>query len=273
MVLIDCYSTDAFWFAVFAAAICRFNRLKYVPILRGGNLPHRIQNSKRISDYLFNGSLLNVATSRYLHECFNSHGYRSIIIHNYIELIKYPFTHRRMVSPRILWVRAFHSTYNPVMAINTFRIVQERFPDAKLCMVGPAKDGTMDMCKKVVNSEGLNVEFTGKLEKEKWIKMSVEYDIFINTTDYDNTPISVMEAMALGMPVVSTNPGGVSKLINDGVDGILVNTGDYESMADSIINLLTDHNKAGSISRAAREKAEMWDWNVVKTKWMDLINQ
>jgi len=178
-----------------------------------------------------------------------------------------------MVSPRILWVRAFHSTYNPVMAINTFRIVQERFPDAKLCMVGPAKDGTMDMCKKVVNSEGLNVEFTGKLEKEKWIKMSVEYDIFINTTDYDNTPISVMEAMALGMPVVSTNPGGVSKLINDGVDGILVNTGDYESMADSIINLLTDHNKAGSISRAAREKAEMWDWNVVKTKWMDLINQ
>ena len=66
------------------------------------------------------------------------------------------------------------------------------------------------------------MNFTGKLSKQEWRDLSKDYNVFINTTNFDNTPVSVIEAMALGIPVVSTNVGGLPFLITDKVDGVLV---------------------------------------------------
>ena len=79
------------------------------------------------------------------------------------------------------------------------------------------KDGSMEACKEYAAEEKLPVKFTGKLEKNEWIKISADAGIFINTSNIDNTPVSLMEAMALGLPVVSTNVGGIPYLIEDRV--------------------------------------------------------
>ena len=73
-----------------------------------------------------------------------------------------------------------------------------------------------------IKSINKNLQIMGKLNKSQWRKLSESYDIFINTTHIDNTPISVIEAMALGLPIVSTNVGGISENINNEVNGIII---------------------------------------------------
>ena len=105
-------------------------------------------------------------------------------------------------------------------------------------MVGPDKDGMKPNLKKIANLKNLNVEFAGKLSKKKWVKYSEQYDIFLNTTHYDNTPISVIEAMALGLPVISTNVGGIPFLLKDRQTALLVADNDIQAMSEAIKELI-----------------------------------
>ena len=112
-----------------------------------------------------------------------------------------------------------------MMAIHVLKKVLEKYENAYLCMVGPKKDETMNDCKELVNELGITdkVNFTGKLEKNQWVELSKKFNIFINTTNYDNLPVSVLEVMALGIPIVSTNAGGLKYLLNHNSDSLLVN--------------------------------------------------
>src|SRR5690606_41312383 len=101
-------------------------------------------------------------------------------------------------------------------------------------------DGSLSAAKKYAKKHDLRVNFTGKLKKKEWIKLSAAYDIFINTSDIDNTPVSVIEAMALGLPVVSTNVGGIPYLIEEGKTGLLVAAKDPGGMSVTMISLLAD---------------------------------
>jgi len=115
------------------------------------------------------------------------------------------------------------------------------------------------------------VTFTGGLNKEEWIALSADYDIFINTTNFDNLPVSIVEAMALGFPIISTNVGGLPYLIEDGVDGLLVNKNDDKMMHEKIEQLLNNPDLSISLSNNARKKAETYAWSSVKTQWDDII--
>ena len=135
-------------------------------------------------------------------------------------------------------------------------------------MVGPDKDGSLNEVKKMAREKNLNCHFKGKLSKEEWIKLSEGYDIFINTTLIDNTPVSVIEAMALGLPVVSTNVGGIPYLISNEENGLLVKPRDAEAMAKGILRLMENPEFAENLSKKGRLKAEKFNWPEVKQLWL-----
>ena len=139
-------------------------------------------------------------------------------------------------------------------------------------MVGPEKDGSLARCKKYAEKYDLPVEFPGKLPKKEWASLAVDYDFFINSTNVDNTPISVIEAMALGLPVISTDVGGMPNLIKNGLDGILVSENDVEAMVQAVEDLLQDQQKGRNIAHAANQKVQAFDWEVVKEQWMAVLN-
>ncbi len=116
------------------------------------------------------------------------------------------------------------------------------------------------------------VKIMGLITKSEWHKLSEEYDIFINTTNIDNTPVSVIEAMALGLPVVSTNVGGIPFIIEDAITGVLVSPANADEMKNKAIQLMTQPVWAGQIISNARKKAEMFDWQEVKQDWIKLLN-
>ncbi len=273
LVIIDTFSTSNFYYALITSQLARIFSLKYIPILHGGNLPYRLRNSEFLSTLIFKYAELNVSPSLYLVREFQKYYYETVYIPNSIPIAEIPFKLRTVFEPKLLWVRAFDRIYNPAMAVKVLAILKTSYKNASLCMVGPDKDGLLNEAKILVKQLGLveSVTFTGVLPKEQWHQMSENYDIFINTTNIDNMPVSVIEAMSLGLPIVSTNAGGLPYLIENGEDGLLIPVNDENKMAEAIITLLNNPKKAMELSVNAREKAEKFDVNWVKTQWQKLL--
>ena len=274
VVLIDVYSTQNFYFALAVANLCRLLKVPYIPILRGGNLPERLERSWAQSKKLFHGAKMNVAPSPYLLEAFQNKGFQNLTyIPNSIEIINYPFLKRKVYAPKLLWVRAFADIYNPILALEVLEKLIETHPGASLCMVGPDKDGSLQKCKRFAEDNQLPVTFTGKLSKEDWIDLSTDYDIFLNTTNFDNTPVSVIEAMALGLPVITTNVGGIPYLVQNEKEAILVPPNDAHIFYQKIIAILETPEAINEMTERARKKEERFDWQKVKELWLALLKE
>jgi glycosyltransferase involved in cell wall biosynthesis len=271
-VLIDTYSTANFWYAFTTSQLCRLLKLKYIPILHGGNLSVRLQKNPKICKMIFKHSYHNVSPSLFLKEQFKEEGYVNVIhIPNAIELQNYPFLERKKASPKLLWVRSFASIYNPIMAIEVFYNLKKNYPEATLCMVGPEKDGSLLKAKQKAKDLNVEVLFTGKLPKSDWIDLSKEFDFFINTTHFDNMPVSIVEAMALGLVVVSTNVGGIPYLIEDQNEGLLIPDSDVDKMVEAIEKLVENPILFSELTSNSRHKAAQFEWQSVKLKWITIL--
>ena len=275
LIFIDTYSHLAFLYSILISLICRLWKIKYIPILRGGNLPSTISRFSNISKFIFNGSIINIAPSEYIKEEFKKMNISTHKISNFIELEKYNFKSRTNLEPNLLWVRSFHKSYNPIMAMHVLNVLKEKYSNSRLTMVGPDKDGTLEECRVLAKDLKLNesIDFKGYMEKDDWINIAKDFDIFINTTNYDNMPVSVIEAMALGFPIISTKVGGIKHLLNDGVDSFLVPKNDVNMMSEKIIELIENTSLAYQFSKKSRENSLKYSWDNIKSKWIEILDR
>ena len=271
-VLIDTYSTQNFYFALIVSQICRLLQVKYIAKLHGGDLPNRLKNSPFLCRLVFKNAYCISAPSNYLMKYFNEYYPQNLTyIPNTIEIANYPFLKRELKTPQLLWVRSFSSIYNPLMAIEVALLLKKEYPGVTLTMVGPDKENLIEKCHELALANGLQVTFTGKLTKNEWVDLSKNCNVFINTTHFDNTPISVIEAMALGLPVVSTNVGGMPYLVTHQHNGLLVNDRDAMGMKNAIVELIHNAQLQDSIVINARKYVEEFDWEIVKKHWQDIL--
>lgn len=274
LVLIDSYSLKAFWYTYALAKLCIRYNIPYIPILRGGSYADRLKQSPDLCKIIFSNSVKNISPSLYMKKIFEDEGYDVDYIPNFIPVKDYFFKERKRAGPKLFWVRSFDRTYNPELAVEILKKLRSKYPEAELCMVGPDKDGSLnkviDKAKKcgVIDS----LKLVGKLSKKDWTKLSEDYDIFINTTDFDNHPVSVIEAMALGLPVISTDVGGIPYLINNNVNGILIPPNNADKFIEQIENLISNPKLVSSITLEARKRVEEFDWDILKNKWFSAID-
>jgi len=273
VVLIDVYSTQNFWYAIIIARLSRIFGKNYIPILHGGDLKSRFENSTYSTKKLLENAYHIVSPSVYYKNEVIKLGYQKVIhIPNPISLKHYDFKERNNFQPKILWVRAFNDIYNPLMAIKSLELILKKYPSAELCMVGPDKDGSLEVCKKYAKHNKLPVTFTGKLKKKEWTQLASNFDIFLNTSNIDNSPLSVIEAMALGLTVITTNVGGMPFLINDKKDGILIQKNAPEEVSIWVDWIVQNPVETNKITRRAREKVLNFDWYKIKDDWKELLS-
>lgn len=117
----------------------------------------------------------------------------------------------------------------------------------------------VDMLRKKtgLDTKELGINFVGRLFPNDIIPMLCKSDIYIHPSYIENSPNSVCEAMALGMPIISTNTGGLEDLIKTGYEGVLVQEGEPYSMAGAIIEMLRDVDKACEMGKNASIRAAL----------------
>lgn len=271
---VDVYSGAAFLWAEAACWILRSMGKPYVLVLHGGELPVYAKRwSGRVRRLLAPAAAVTTP-SHYLLSEMSCYRRDLTLLPNPVSLGAYSFRVRRPALPNLIWLRAFHEIYNPTLALEALALVAKQFPAVRLTMIGPDKgDGTFQRTQETAAALGLTerVNLISGIPKAQVPEELAQGDIFLNTTWADNTPVSVLEAMASGLCVVSTNVGGIPYLLDPDQDALLVPPGDPQAMAAAIIRILADRNLAGYLSRNARKKVEAFDWASILPRWDDLL--
>lgn len=273
LILIDMFSTSGFYFAYILCRLSVAFRKPYVLILRGGNLPYRFEKSKRMMDLVFKKSAHIVAPSHYLKSFFEKEGYNITYIPNIIELGRYNFKIRKSIQPRILNIRGFGKPYNPKMTVRAVKLLVQRFPDLKLVMLGDDANGMISEIKKLIKELDIekNVDILDKMTRDEWVNFAKSFDIMVSNPVIDNTPVSVIEGMALGLLIISTDVGGISYLLSNRIDALLVPSDDHVKLAEAITMLIDNPDLCSRMQENAHKKAETFSWYQIKPMWKDLL--
>lgn len=267
------FSGNAFLWAEITTLLLSWLRKPVVLTLHGGSLPEFASRNPRRFQRVLKHAAAVTAPSEYLKDQLKPYYQGIQIIPNGLDISAYPFRSREKATPRLIWLRAFHEMYNPMLVVPIIANIQQDFPDVRISVIGPVKDHSRE--KTIQAAKALSV--TDRMTIIPGVpKTSVptylnSADIFLNTTSVDNQPVSVLEAMACGLCVVSTNVGGLPYLIRSGVEGILCPPDDDQAMADAVRRILRDPQLASHLSSNARVRAETHDWHTVLEKWEKLF--
>lgn len=273
---IDVYSGPAFIWAFTAGWLLNLMNKPFILTLHGGNLPQFSECWPKFVRYLLQSAIVVTAPSRYLVKEIRTFRHDIQFIPNPINLSKYKFHLRKSSAPRLVWLRAFHYIYNPTMAPRVLAFLLPTFPSAHLVMVGPDKgDGSLQATKKLAQELGVleKIHFPGAVpntEVPAWLNSG---DVFINTTNKDNTPVSVIEAMACGLCVISTDVGGIPYLLMNENNALLVPANNAKAMAAAIERILSSPDLTQKISMQARITAIHFDWEKVWPQWENLLTK
>ena len=286
---VSVFSGPAFFWAEAVSWLLRQLGKPLVLTLHGGNLPAFGKRWPGRVRRLLNSASVVTTPSRYLQDALRSYRNDILLLPNAIDLNAYSFRLRSNPKPKLVWLRALHGIYNPCMAVRTVAHLLEmgnlgsptsdlRPPtsDLHLSMFGPEKgDGTLQRLKAEIQKLklGERVRLEGPVAKPDVPKALNSGDIFLNTTNYESYGVSVMEAAACGLCIVSTNVGELPLLWQDGHDALLVNPDDSAAMAAAVRRILTEPGQAECLSRNARAKAEQCDWSVILPRWEQLLNK
>ena len=274
MAQIDVFSGLAFIWAEATCWLLKILQKPYILTLHGGNLPQFARRWPGRVKKLLNSAAGVTVPSRYLLEAMHSYRSDLRLIPNSIDLRRYSFRRRTAFHPQIVWLRAFHSIYNPILAPKVIARLVEELPDIYLTMIGSDKgDGSFQSVQDWSRQSDVlgYISWPGAVPKADVPNWLSKADIFMNTSNVDNTPVSILEAMACGLCIVSTNVGGIPYLLEHERDALLVPPDDFEAMASAIRRVITEPNLANRLSQNARLKVERLDWSIILGQWKSLL--
>jgi glycosyltransferase involved in cell wall biosynthesis len=260
------------WQEVITRLLKMLNK-KIILTIHGGSIPEQIDSGETKFLTAMKRADELVVPSKYFQKYFEQKGFRVTLIENPVDLSEYTFHSKEFIRPRIIWMRAFTEVYNPEMAIRVAKRLGAKYKDFKMIMAG--KDGPLkNAIKEMVNENNLSekIIFPGYITTKEKNQFAEDFDIYICTNKIDNAPVSLIEFMAIGLPVVSVNVGGIPYMITHEENGLLVNGNDDEAMFIQINRLIEDTAFAKSICINARDYALHFDQKNVLDKWKKLLD-
>jgi len=208
-----------------------------------------------------------IVPSRFLVDVFASFGFGAVPVPNVVDLARFRFRERYPLRPRILSTRNFEPLYNVVCTLRAFALVQQRWPEAELTLVG---GGSLESRLRSLAGElGLrHVTFTGRVPQHEVAGHYAANDIYLQSPNIDNMPTSILEAFASGLPVVSTRAGGVPAILTDGEHGRLAPLDDHRALAGHVLRLLDQPSTARELARNAYATCRAYTWSSVREQWL-----
>lgn len=268
------FSGPSFMVADCCSRLSRWLGQRLVLHLHGGGLPDLFARRPRWASRVLRRADVIVTPSQFLARAALALGFQARVIPNMIDLELYPYRERASVQARLYWMRSFHATWNPGMAVQVLELLRRSGVEATLVMGGKDKGQLSETQALAARLRVLDrVRFPGFLDHAGKVREGVAADIFLNTNRIDNTPVAVIEAAAMGLPVVSTNVGGVPDLLVHGRSGLLVPNEDATAMAQQVRRLLSEPELCRTLSVNGRKLAESCAWSAVRPQWLEIFRE
>ncbi len=207
-----------------------------------------------------------VVPSEFLRDVFARHGYLAQVVPNVVELERFRYRERDPLRRRLLSVRNLEAHYRVENTIDAFGILRSRHRDATLTIAGYGSQESR--LREMASGLGGAVRFRGRVEPPEIPRLYDEHDVFLNSSVVDNQPISILEAFASGLPVVSTATGDISAMVRHGETGLIVPAADPASMARAVETLWERPEAARALARRAWQETARYTWPQVREKWL-----
>ncbi|MBK8750316.1 MAG: glycosyltransferase family 4 protein [Candidatus Competibacteraceae bacterium] len=211
---------------------------------------------------------LVVVPSGFLEAIFARRKIKTKIVPNIIDLQHfYPSEVQHDRELHLLVARNLEPIYDIATALKAFALLKKDFPSTKLSVAG---SGPLRLeLGKLADSLGIaeSVTFTGRLDNAQMAELYRSVDLLLNPSLADNMPISLLEALACGVPIVSTNVGGIPCLVEEGQTALLIDPGDAEAMAKAATRILRDPILAASLRVNGLALAQNYAWSKVREQW------
>jgi glycosyltransferase involved in cell wall biosynthesis len=207
-----------------------------------------------------------VVPSDYLREVFARHGYRARVIRNVVDTSRFRFRERKPLRPRLVSTRNLEPIYRLDNTLRAFALLRARHPEATLTIAGSGSEE--QRLRRLAAPFAGAVRFAGRIDPASMPRVYDDGDIFVNSSIVDNQPLSVLEAFASGLPVVSTATGEIANMVREGDTGSIVQAGSPAAMAEAITRLLSDPERALSMARRARDEVEKYNWPAAHRQWI-----
>ncbi|MGH8371271.1 MAG: glycosyltransferase family 4 protein [Gammaproteobacteria bacterium] len=207
-----------------------------------------------------------VVPSNYLQRIFSGFGYRTEVIRNVVDTRRFAYRERKKLRPRLLSIRNLEPHYRVDVLIRAFGLLKENYPDATLVVAGCGSEAAkLRALANALNLDGIH--FTGRIEPESVPALYDQADIFLNAAVIDNQPVSILEAFAAGLPVVTTGTGDIASMVLHGQAGIVVPEADPDAIAAAIERLLKHPSLAIRITQRAKSELNRYSWEWARNQW------
>ena len=251
-----------------AIVIARLLRRPVVLNYHSGEAPDHLRRSALARHVMRHSVDLNVVPSIFLREVLDSFGIAARVVPNTIDLQQFAYRVRDPLRPRLLCTRNFEHIYNVACVLRAFARVQARYEDATLTLVGGgSQEAALRALVQQLNLR--NVSFAGRVAPTEINRYYANADVYVQAPCIDNMPLSVLEAFASGLPVVSTNVGGVPKILTHGLHGLLAPVDDDEALATLVLTLVESPSYARQLAAAARQSCAAYEWSVARDGWLE----
>ena len=212
---------------------------------------------------------VNVVPSPYLRDVFARLGIDATVVSNTVDRNEFVYRPRdlRHRPITLLSTRNFEANYNVACTLRAFARVQDQCPDVSLMLVGSgSQEATLKELARAMKLR--NVHFVGAVPPQRIATCYGSADVYVQTPAVDNMPLSMLEAAASGLPVVSTGVGGVPAMVTDREDGLLAPDNDADAVAERILELLHQPDFARRLAEAAAARCEQYDWRSTRESWL-----
>jgi glycosyltransferase involved in cell wall biosynthesis len=251
------YAAPAIWLA----------RLRGVPVLvnyRGGEAEPFLRRQARWVRPTLRLARVLAVPSGFLQSVFSRYGIAAEIVPNVVDLARFGPADRGTPGQHIVVTRNLEPIYDIPTALRALAKVRARFPAVRLTIAGsgPELASLLRLAQELGIADA--VRFTGRLDSEEIAALYREADLLLNPSTVDNMPNSLLEGMASGVPIVSTDVGGVPYLVEHERTALLVPARDVDAMAAAIARVFEDAGLRGGIVAAALHACRAYSWERVR---------
>ncbi len=259
---------------LFAAPAIWIAHLRKTPVIinyRGGEADTFFQRSFHWVRPSLNRTDAIIVPSGFLEAVFDKAGFASEIVPNIIDLSRFNVRAGDNISnhagfPHIVVTRNLEAIYDNATAIHAFQTVKKTFSDARLTVAGDGPErSALENLVAELNLQGA-VKFTGRIDNNAIAALYQSADLMVNASLVDNMPISILEALASGVPVVSTDAGGIPYLVEHGNTALLVARKDAAAMSDAMLQILHNPELANRLRSNGVASLKQYTWLSVQKR-------